>query len=66
MYAHLKTAKHARKEDTELTAQLLAPRMAKPAKAVGKEETQEENINSELRLVLVPFVPICDRNYGIV
>ncbi|KAJ9053824.1 hypothetical protein DSO57_1039585 [Entomophthora muscae] len=44
MYAHLKPAKRACKEDTETPAQLLAPRMAKPAKAAGKEETQEGNL----------------------
>ena len=44
MYAHLKPTKRARKEDAEMPAQLLAPRMAKPAEAAGKEETQEGNI----------------------
>ncbi|KAJ9049212.1 hypothetical protein DSO57_1027060 [Entomophthora muscae] len=44
MYAHLKPAKRARKEDTELPAQLLAPRMIKPAKAAGKEETCYQKI----------------------
>ncbi|KAJ9065583.1 hypothetical protein DSO57_1018002 [Entomophthora muscae] len=31
--------------------------MAKPAKATGKEETHEENIDGKLHHVLVPFVP---------
>ncbi|KAJ9051534.1 hypothetical protein DSO57_1003883 [Entomophthora muscae] len=48
MYTHLKLAKRARKEDTELPAQLLAPRMAKPAKAAGKEETQEGNLKNKI------------------
>ncbi|KAJ9089079.1 hypothetical protein DSO57_1016523 [Entomophthora muscae] len=44
MYAHLKPAKRACKEDTKTPAQLLAPRTAKPAKAASKEETQEGNL----------------------
>ncbi|KAJ9054975.1 hypothetical protein DSO57_1008861 [Entomophthora muscae] len=39
MYAHLKPTKRARTEDKELPTQLLAPRMANPAKAAGKEKT---------------------------
>ncbi|KAJ9078929.1 hypothetical protein DSO57_1001680 [Entomophthora muscae] len=55
MYEHLKPTKRARAEDKELPTQLLAPRMAKPAEAAGKEETQK--IDGELCQVLVPFVP---------
>ncbi|KAJ9072720.1 hypothetical protein DSO57_1024341 [Entomophthora muscae] len=46
MYAHLKPAKRARADDTKLPAQLLAPRMAKPAEAAGKEETQDGNLKN--------------------
>ncbi|KAJ9089713.1 hypothetical protein DSO57_1009977 [Entomophthora muscae] len=48
MYTHLKPAKRARADDTDLPAQLLALRMAKPAKAANKEETKEENIDREI------------------
>ncbi|KAJ9079610.1 hypothetical protein DSO57_1033544 [Entomophthora muscae] len=44
IYAHLKPAKRASKEDTELPVQLLVPRIAKPAEAASKEETQEGNL----------------------
>ncbi|KAJ9090604.1 hypothetical protein DSO57_1000456 [Entomophthora muscae] len=37
MYEHLNPAKQARREDIKLLVQLLAPRMAKPAEAAGKE-----------------------------
>ncbi|KAJ9068083.1 hypothetical protein DSO57_1032209 [Entomophthora muscae] len=48
MYEHLKSAKRARAEDTKLPAQLIAPRMAKPAKAAGKEETQEGSLKNKI------------------
>ncbi|KAJ9063379.1 hypothetical protein DSO57_1000706 [Entomophthora muscae] len=75
MYEHLKPAKRARTEDTELPAQLLVPRMAKSAEAARNKETREgniknkinknlqiltcflENIDSEPRQVMIPFVP---------
>ncbi|KAJ9061516.1 hypothetical protein DSO57_1019859 [Entomophthora muscae] len=44
MYEHLKPTKRAHKENTEMPAQLVAPKMAKPAKAAGKKETQEGNL----------------------
>ncbi|KAJ9051879.1 hypothetical protein DSO57_1000539 [Entomophthora muscae] len=50
MYEHLKPAKHAREGDTELPAQLIAPRMAKPAEAVGKEEIQEGSLKNKINL----------------
>ncbi|KAJ9081357.1 hypothetical protein DSO57_1039802 [Entomophthora muscae] len=48
IYAHLKPAKRARAEDTKLPAQLIAPRMAKPAEATSKEETQEGNLKNKI------------------
>ncbi|KAJ9080259.1 hypothetical protein DSO57_1027019 [Entomophthora muscae] len=41
MYDHLKPAKQVRTEDSKLLAQLLAPRMANPAKAATMEKTIE-------------------------
>ncbi|KAJ9050756.1 hypothetical protein DSO57_1039751 [Entomophthora muscae] len=38
----------SRAEDTELPAQLLAPRMAKTSEAAGKEEAQEGNIKNKI------------------
>ncbi|KAJ9055444.1 hypothetical protein DSO57_1003941 [Entomophthora muscae] len=52
-----KTGSLTKKEDTELPAQLLAPKIAKPAEAASKEETQEEKKYGKIRQVLVPFDP---------
>ncbi|KAJ9080527.1 hypothetical protein DSO57_1024011 [Entomophthora muscae] len=57
MYEHLKPAKHAITEDTELPVQLLALRIAKPPKAAGKEDTKEEIIDGVICQILVSFVP---------
>ncbi|KAJ9079326.1 hypothetical protein DSO57_1036526 [Entomophthora muscae] len=46
MYEHLKPTKRACKDDTELPANLLAPRMTEPIKAAGKEDTVEGNLTS--------------------
>ncbi|KAJ9051875.1 hypothetical protein DSO57_1000535 [Entomophthora muscae] len=50
MYAHLKPPKRARAEYTELPAQLAVARMAKSAKAAGKEETEEEIIDDAIHV----------------
>ncbi|KAJ9048372.1 hypothetical protein DSO57_1035690 [Entomophthora muscae] len=47
----------ARREDTKLPAQLVAPRMAKPEEATGKEDTKEEIIDDVILQALVPFIP---------
>ncbi|KAJ9053597.1 hypothetical protein DSO57_1022743 [Entomophthora muscae] len=56
MYAHLKPAKCARTKDTKLPVQLLTPKMAKPVKAAGKEETHEGNLKKILNTVATSLI----------